>query len=200
MQSGEQQTIPARQGHAVRLAPGDQVAIVNTHGTQVLDTWAFAVDQPAEYMSMDHTRSVNSRWSPTIGTVFVSTRRRKMLTLIADTSLGVHDTLLCACSPEIYRELGCTGWHASCEENLNTALEAVGIVPPCVPAPLNLFMNVPIQYSGTLDRAPPTSRPGDRVVLRAEMALWLVLSACPQDITPINGAQRTPTDAHIMML
>jgi uncharacterized protein YcgI (DUF1989 family) len=200
MQSGEQQTIPARQGHAVRLAPGDQVAIVNTHGTQVLDTWAFAVHEPAEYMSMEHTRSVNSRWSPTVGTVFVSTRRRKMLTLVADTSPGVHDTLLCACSPEIYRELGCTGWHASCEENLKTALRAVGIVPPCVPAPLNLFMNVPIQCSGTLDRAPPMSRPGDRVVLRAEMALWLVLSACPQDITPINGAQRTPTDAHILML
>jgi uncharacterized protein YcgI (DUF1989 family) len=200
MQSGEQQTIPARQGHAVHLAPGDQVAIVNTHGTQVLDTWAFAVDEPAEHMSMEHTRSVNSRWSPTLGTVFVSTRRRKMLTLVADTSPGVHDMLLCACSPEVYRELGCTGWHASCEENLKTALETVGIVPPSVPAPLNLFMNVPIQCSGTLDRAPPTSRPGDRVVLRAEMALWLVLSACPQDITPINGAQRTPTDAHILML
>src|SRR3954451_15933301 len=131
--------IPARQGHAVRLAPGDQVAIVNTHGTQVLDTWAFAVDEVAEYMSMEHTRSVNSRWSPTVGTVFVSTRRRKMLTLVADTSPGVHDTLLCACSPEIYRELGCTDWHASCEENLKTALRALGILPPCVPAPLNLF-------------------------------------------------------------
>jgi uncharacterized protein YcgI (DUF1989 family) len=33
-------------------------------------------------------------------------------------------------------------------------------------------------------------------VLRAEMTLWLVFSACPQDITPINGALRAPTDAH----
>ena len=184
----------------MRLAAASQVAVVNTHGTQVLDTWAFAAEDPAEYMSMDHTRSVNSRWSPTIGTVFVSTRRRKMLTLVADTSPGVHDTLLCACSPEIYRELGCTGWHASCEENLKAALEGVGVVAPCVPAPLNLFMNVPIDRSGTLDRAPPASLPGDRVVLRAEMDLWLVLSACPQDITPINGAQRTPTDAQLLML
>lgn len=200
MQAGEQQIIPARQGRAVLLAAGDQAAIVNTHGTQVLDTWAFAADNPAEYMSMEHTRSVNSRWSPRVGTVFVSTRRCKMLTLVADTSPGVHDMLLCACSPEIYQELGCTGWHASCEENLKTALEAVGITAPCVPAPLNLFMNVPIESSGTLDRAPPASRPGDRVVLRAEMDVWLVLSACPQDITPINGAQRTPADAHLMLL
>jgi uncharacterized protein YcgI (DUF1989 family) len=200
MQAGEQQTIPAREGRAVRLAAGDQIAVVNTHGTQVLDTWAFAMDDPAEYMSMEHTRSVNSRWSPAVGTVFVSTRRRNMLTLAADTSPGVHDMLLCACSPEIYRELGCTGWHASCEENLKAALAAVGVVPPCVPAPLNLFMNVPIAPSGTLDRAPPASRPGDRVVLRAEMNVWLVLSACPQDVTPINGAQRTPMDAHILML
>jgi uncharacterized protein YcgI (DUF1989 family) len=200
MDAAPLETIPARQGRAVRLEAGERIAVVNTHGSQVLDTWAFAAAGPAEYMSMEHTRSTNSRWTPTVGAVFVSTRRRPMLTLIEDTSPGIHDTLLCACSPEIYRELGCSGWHASCEENLHAALAAVGVVAPCTPGPLNLFMNVKIAPSGTLDRAPPVSRPGDRVVLRAEMPLWLVFSACPQDVTPINGAARTPTDAHFALL
>ena len=191
--------IPARQGRAIRLASRSRIEVINTHGSQVLDTWAFAVSDAAEHMSMEHTRSVNSRWSVGPGMVFVSSRRRPMLTMIEDTSPGVHDTLLCACSPEIYRELGCTGWHASCEVNLHTALRSVGLVAPFTPGPLNLFMNVPISAAGALDRQSPVSRPGDRVVLRAEMDLWLVLSACPQDMTPINGALRTPTDAHFRL-
>ena len=57
-------------------------------------------------------------------------------------------------------------------------------------------MNVPWDGSGALDREPPQSRPGDRVRLRAEMDAIVVLSACPQDVTPINGAECTPRDAH----
>ena len=38
---GRRYTIPARQGRAVRLAKGQSIRIVNTHGTQVCDTWAF---------------------------------------------------------------------------------------------------------------------------------------------------------------
>ena len=188
--------IPAREGRAIRLAAGALIEVVNTHGTQVLDTWAFAASDPLEHLSMEHARSVNSCWRVRVGTVLVSSRRRPMLTLVEDTSPGVHDTLLCACSPEIYRELGCEGWHASCEENLHVALRAVGLSVPFTPGPLNLFMNVPLSADGTLDRLPPTSRPGDHVVLRAEMNLWLVFSVCPQDVTPINGTLRTPTDVH----
>ena len=85
---------------------------MNTHGSQVLDTWAFNAANPTEYMSMDHTRSVNSRWAVAVGLTFVSTRRRPMLTLIEDTTPGAHDTLLCACNAEIYHELGVAGHHA----------------------------------------------------------------------------------------
>jgi len=192
--------IPSRQGRAVRLEAQSLIEVINTFGSQVLDTWAFAVADPAEHMSMEHTRSVNSRWSVGQGTVFVSNRRRPMLSLVEDTSPGVHDISLPACNPEIYSELGCTGWHASCEENLHAALAEAGLAVPFTPGPLNLFMNVPLLPSGALDRQPPSSRPGNRVVLRAEMPLWLVFSACPQDMTPINGALRTPTDAHFRVV
>ena len=170
--------IPSRQGRAVRLDAPSLIEVVNTFGSQVVDTWAFAVTDPTEHMSMAHTRSVNSRWRVGQGTVFVSNRRRPMLSLVEDMSPGVHDILLPACSPEIYRELGCTGWHASCEENLHAALARADLAVSFTPAPLNLFMNVPLLSSGALDRQPPSSRPGDRVVLRAEMTLWLVFSAC----------------------
>jgi uncharacterized protein len=189
-------TIAARRGHGLRLAQGRSLRVINTHGSQVLDTWAFRDGDMREYMCMEHTRSLNSRWTIAVGSRLVSTRRRPMLTVVEDTSPGAHDTLLCACSPEIYAELGCTSYHDNCEDNLHAALRAMALQAPCTPPPLNLFMNVDALNDGTVLRAPPSSRPGDSIVLRAEMNVVVVFSACPQDITPINGLMRRPTDAH----
>jgi hypothetical protein len=194
--SGDEGVLLARRGTAIKVTQGQSLKVINTHGSQVLDTWAFNAADVSEYMSMDHTRSVNSRWAVAVGIVFVSTRRRPMLTLVEDSTPGAHDTLLCACNAEIYQELGVEGHHDNCEENLYAALAAVGLKPPCSPAPLNLFMNVPINLDGTVTRLPPSSRAADHLTFRAEMDLIVVFSACPQDITPINGLMRKPTDAH----
>jgi len=191
------ETIPARFGRAVAIAAGEVVDIINTYGMQAIDVWAFARQEPAEFMCMAHTRSVNSKLWPGVGEAFVSIRRRPMLRLLADTSPGVHDTLLCACNRAIYAELGCTTYHRSCEDNLHEALAAAGVQVAFTPAPLNLFMNVGVAPDGALIRGSPASRPGDRTVFRAEMDLFVVLSACPQDITPINGEERTPRDVEV---
>ena len=194
------QTIPACHGVAIELDVGSQIVVINTYGTQVLDTWAFSVADPAEYLSMEHTRSRLSRLSPGAGDSLFSNRRQSVLTMLEDTSPGIHDTLLCACNQEIYRELGCDESHRSCESNLHEALSTVGIEVSTTPAPLNLFMNVRVAPDGAIDRRPPQSRPGDRVRLRADMHVAIVFSACPQDITPINGAECTPRDAHYEMI
>lgn len=186
--------VPARHGRAVALAAGQVLEVINTHGTQVVDTWAFARPDPAEFMSMAHTRSVNSRLFPRLGEAFVSLRRRPMLRLLEDTSPGVHDTLLCACNRAIYAELGGTDDHRTCEDNLHEALAEAGLRIGFTPAPLNLFMNVGLAADGAVIRGVPASRPGDRIAFRAEMALLVVLSACPQDITPINSEARTPRE------
>jgi hypothetical protein len=38
------------------------------------------------------------------------------------------------------------------------------------------------------------------VILRARMDCIVAMSACPQDILPINGAARQITDAHYQVL
>ena len=190
------QTIPAGRGVAIVLSSGSEIIVINTHGTQVLDTWAFNLDDPSEYMSMEHTRSRLSRLSPRTGDKLFSNRRRPILALLEDTSPGIHDTLLWACNKEIYRELGCDDGHRSCESNLHEALSFIDHEIALTPAPLNLFMNVPVAPDGTIDRVPPQSRPGDLVRLQTVMNTIIVFSACPQDVTPINGAQCIPRDAH----
>lgn len=188
--------IPAARGMAATVSAGQQIKVVNSHGTQVLDTWAFNATDLTEHMSMAHTRSVNSTIYPAVGTVLVTSRRRPILTLLDDTSPGLHDTLLCACNLEIYRELGVEDYHRNCQDNLHEALAELGLTVTDTPNPLNLFMNTPVVESGAIDRRPPASKPGDYVLLRAEMDLVIAFSSCPQDITPINGPELTPRDAH----
>ncbi len=73
-------------------------------------------------------------------------------------------------------------------------LKKLGVDPPPPPAPLNIFMNIPVGPTGRLEIVPPVCEPGDYVVLRAEMDCIIALSACPHDIFPVNGADATPRD------
>ncbi|ANT63098.1 aminomethyltransferase (plasmid) [Salipiger sp. CCB-MM3] len=188
------QTIPAGHGVAVRLKPGETISIINTSGTQVVDTWAFAEGDIAHYMSMEHSRVENGRLCPQPGGSFFSNRRIEMLVMTEDTSSGVHDTIMAACDAERYKRLGCDASHRSCSQNLTEALERIGEVLSNIPQPLNLFMNIPITDDGQLIQGEPPSAPGDRVGLKALIPCIVAMSACPQDITPINGLK--PTDAH----
>jgi uncharacterized protein YcgI (DUF1989 family) len=69
-----------------------------------------------------------------------------------------------------------------------------------VPDPLNLFMNVPVGPSANLAFEPPISRPGSYVTITARMGLTLIVSACPQDLVPVNGALQIPSDLEIEVL
>ena len=190
--------VPARHGVAVRVKAGDALKVVNTYGNQVLDTWAFNASDLDEYMSMAHTRSRNSRIFVAAGDALVSNHRRTMLTIEEDSSPGRHDILLCACNIWIYRELGVTDYHRNCADNLHEGLASLGVAVPWTPSPLNLFMNVPVDADGRLDRVPPASRPGDHVLLRAAFEVIVAISACPQDITAVNAGE--PRDAEAIIV
>lgn len=189
-------TIPARKGAAARVRAGDKIRVVNTHGSQVVDTWAFAADDLTEFLSMEHTRAGLLRLNPKVGDTLLTNRRRSILTLVEDTSGGVHDTLMAACDRHRYRQLGVEGHHDNCTDNLHAAMAELGLEAPETPSPLNLFMNIPVTEGGTLAFEPPVSTPGSHVLLQAEIDLIIAFSACPQDIFPVNGVNRTPTEAH----
>jgi uncharacterized protein YcgI (DUF1989 family) len=188
--------IPARRGKAARLRAGQSVRVVNTHGQQVVDTWAFCAADLAEFMSMEHSRVAIGRIIPAVGDTFVTNRRRPILTLSEDTSGGIHDTLFAACDRWRYELLGCVGYHDNCTDNLAAALKELGLVPPETPAPLNLFMNIPVIDGNRVEIRPPVSTPGSHVSLLAKCDCIVAFSACPQDVVPINGLALTPTEAH----
>lgn len=190
------ETIPARRGRATHLKKGRSIRIVNTHGAQVVDTWAFTAGMLTEFMSMEHTRATLTKMVPHVGDGLYTNRRRRILTMTEDTSRGDHDTLIAACDSERYILLGVKEYHDNCTDNLFAAMQALGLAPPECPSPLNLFMHIPWTAAGKLSFEPPTTKPGDFVMLRAELDCIVVMSACPQDILPINGVAGTPTEAH----
>lgn len=160
---------------------------------------------PMEYLSMPHTHTATLHLVPQVSDTLVSNLRRPLVTLIEDTAAN-HDTVIAACDPQRYRELGVSKWeeHGSCAENLVLALKelnekaglkgnrAVGtdVTVNTVPAPLNLFMNIPWHGDeGTLDFEPPKGKKGEFVRLRAERDIVVVMSACPMDVTPVNGGK-----------
>ena len=193
-------TIPARRGKAAFVARSQTVRVVNTHGQQVVDTWAFRRDDLTEFMSMEHSRTSLGRIMPVVGQSMVTNRRRPILTLVEDTSGGIHDTLLAACDRYRYELLGCEEYHDNCTDNLAATLAELGLTPTETPSPWNLFMNIPVGADGSVSFEPPVSRPGDFVSLRAEMDCVVVFSACPQDVVPINGMDCTPTEAHFQVI
>jgi uncharacterized protein YcgI (DUF1989 family) len=188
--------VPARQGRAFRLSRCERLKVVNTHGSQVVDAWALAAPDLDEHLSAAHTRAMLERLRVAAGDHLYSDRRRPIMTLVEDTSPGVHDMLFPACDPVRYELLGHTGHHDNCRDNFHAALAELGLERAVVPSPLNLFMNVSSE-GGELELLPSVSNPGDHVVLRAERDLVVVLSACPQDIVPINGPALEPRDVGV---
>ena len=189
--------IPARSGKAARLAKGQTVKVVNTHGYQVVDFWAFNARDIREFMSMEHTRPRIEKLTPVPGDIMWTNRRRPILKVVRDTSPGVHDTTVAACCPVRYRQLGVTGYHESCQENLFLALKALHRTPSEVPCPFNLFQNSQYHPRRGLEFKPAVSKVGQYISFKAEMDCILVFSACPMDVIPVNSGK--PTEAHFQI-
>ena len=151
-------------------------------------------------MSALSYRPTLARIFPRAGDDLVTNRRRPILHFAEDTSPGVHDTLMAACDDYRYGLLGCTEYHDNCTDNLFAGLRKIGLTAPECPSPLNLWMNIPVDAEGNTTWGVPASKPGDYVVLRAEMDCVVAMSYCPQDILPINGEACNPTEAHYRIL
>ena len=155
----EARTIPARRGAAAFVRRGQMVQVINTHGEQVVDTWAFVRHDLREFMSMEHTRATLVKIMPAVGDCLFTTRRRPILKIVEDTSPGIHDTLMAACDSHRYGLLGCTGYHDNCTRppvggDARTRAHATGDAEPAQPVHEH-----PWRSGGELSFDPPSPGP-----------------------------------------
>ena len=188
--------IAAQTGTAFRIAAGQRLRICDPEGEQVSDLVSFAVEDAREWLSSGRSIDYANTIYLTRGHVLYSNRSRPMFTIEEDT-VGRHDFLLTPCSPETFSIIyGHQGHHPSCFENLWRNLARFAIAPDTIPTTFNVFMNVDVGPDGKLEIKPPRSRAGDHVVLRAEMDMFVGLTACSAEMS--NNYSFKPIDYEVL--
>jgi uncharacterized protein YcgI (DUF1989 family) len=186
--------IPARTGLALIMDAGQRIRIIDIQGGQPADFWAYNANDVGEYISAPHTRIGVMRLLPRPGEAFRTNHRREIIRIVEDP-VPVHDYHSAACDRWRYEELGHEGWHPSCQENLENALAKAGHTGAMTPQPFNIWTNFHLNEDGTFEIQRPATKAGDYITLQALMPSFVVISACPQDIT--LTANLDPTDLRI---
>lgn len=176
---------------AVLLAAGDQLAVTDVEGAQAVDFLAYAAEDTAERYHMPNTLKAAGTIHLTTGHTLYSDLAKPLLTITED-SFGGHDTLGGACSAVSNALLYGVENRPGCRESFLAALAPHGLDRRDIVPNVNLFMRVPVTPDGTAGIAPGASRPGERIVLRADRAVLVALSVCPQTLNPCNGFNPTP--------
>ena len=187
-------TIPARQGKAITLRRGQHQG--HQHPWPAGRRHLGLQQRRAQCMSMEHTRTALSRIMVRVGDSLVTNQRRPILTLVEDTSPGIHDTRI-ACDRYRYVLLGPT-YHETARIISPRLSQRWGYRRLRHPSPWNLFMNIPVQADGSLTFEPPVCKPS--YICYVPTGLRVAFSACPQDIVPINEVACTPTEAHLELV
>lgn len=188
--------IAPQTGQGLTLDKGQILRIIDPQGEQVSDLMAFARDNKDEWLSSGRSIDYANTLYLTTGHVLYSNRSRPMFT-IGEDQVGRHDFTLTPCSPEtfqiIYKN---TDYHPSCFENLVKALGPFGIQPDQIPTTFNVFMDVRFDpATGEMTISPPPSKPGQYTEFRAEMDLYVGVTACSAELS--NNGSFKPIDVEV---
>lgn len=180
--------IAARSGQAIEVKKNQRVTIIDIEGTQVVDFFAEAIQNPSEVLSAGVTIDVNESLRLKVGDQIYTNLYQPMFTVEAD-DVGEHDLIHPCCRPEMYDFFYRNGQgHPNCLENINKALDKqYDIIHP-----VNLFMYTKINTDGSISVEEPLSKPGDKVVLKAEMDVRLGIAACSVSESKCNGGKCSP--------
>lgn len=182
-------------GIGIAVEKGRFLKIIDPRGEQVSDLTAFAQTDVAEWLSSGRTIDYANTIYLSTGHTLYSNRSRPMFSIVEDT-VGRHDFLLTPCSPETFQIIyDVHEYHPSCFENLYTNLAQFDITPDMIPTTLNVFMNVSVLPSGELRIDPPPSKAGDYIILKAEMDLFVGVTACSAEKS--NNYSFKPIDVEI---
>jgi uncharacterized protein YcgI (DUF1989 family) len=182
-------------GYACSVGRGQIIRIACCDGPQVCDFNAFSADDPSEHFWSGRTRTLQGAHL-TVGDRLWSTepKMRPMFTIIADTvprpalpmNAAPHDLIYARCSASAWAlRLGHRN-APNCNDNLVSALTAIGFPTTHVHDAFNIFMTTGIDERQKLFFVEPTAREGDYVELHAEIDAVVALSCCPGGC---NGAQ-----------
>jgi uncharacterized protein YcgI (DUF1989 family) len=190
--------VPARHGRSFRVPKGALLEIIDVEGQQVADFISVIEGNRREWMSVTHTRSATQRLNLAVGDLIQTNWRRAIYEVISD-DVGIHDLINSMCDSRRYEIDYGVKDHRSCRSNFVEALAPWSYDEFEIPDDINIFQNAPVQPDRTFANEVPTSKPGDKIVLRALMdGIVAAISACPQDLNPCNGFHPSPILARVL--
>jgi hypothetical protein len=170
-------------GYATRvLARGTRLRLIDLYGDACASLLLFNTDMPIERLNIADTVKVQWNAYPGAGSVLLSDMGRVLASIVSDDA-GTHDAF-CGASNEAsnrrrYGEGHNSGAHPNARDRLLLGAARHGLgrrdVHPC----LNLFKGVRIEADGSVTPQLGPFAPGRTLVLRAEMALTIVIANCP---------------------
>jgi uncharacterized protein len=189
------ETLPSGLGFTHVVKKGQIFRIVDLEGNQAVDTLFYNADDPTERYSAVDTIREQANIYLTTGSRLLSTERRALMTIVADTC-GRHDTLGGACAAEsnqVRYAIDKKHMH-NCRDTflLTLATRCATMGKRDLTANINFFMNVPVTPEGALKFDDGVSGPGRYVEMRAEMDVRVLISNCPQLNNPCNAYNPTP--------
>ncbi|MCG8353333.1 MAG: urea carboxylase-associated family protein [Chloroflexales bacterium] len=159
--------LPPQTGFGLKLKHGQYLRVIDPEDAQVADLIAFAQHDITECLSSGRSFDYNGAIYLSEGHVLYSNRSNPMLSILTD-DVGRHDFLFAACSQEMFQiQYGIHEPHPNCLDNLTQALMRYGV----------------------------RSKPGDAIVLRAEMDLLVAVAACSAGVC--NGGRCKPIDLEV---
>lgn len=190
--------VPAGEGRAFGVPKGALLEIVDVEGQQVADFISIFENDPKEWLSATHTRSTTLRLNLNVGDRLQTNRRRDIWEIVSD-DVGMHDLITSMCDSRRYKIDYEVENHRSCRSNYVEALAPWGYEEWQIPDVINIFQNAPIRPDRTFGNEIPTSKPGDKLVMRALLdGIVAAISACPQDLNPCNGFHPSPILARVI--
>ena len=191
--------VPARHGRAFPVPKGALLEIIDPEGQQVADFISVIEGKPTEWLSATHTRSTTLRLNLKVGDRLQTNWRRDIYEVVSD-DVGMHDLITSMCDARRYKiDYGVEG-HRSCRSNFLEVLAPWGYEEWQIPDVINIFQNAPIHPDRTFGNEIPTSKPGDKIVLRALIdGIVAAISACPQDLNACNGFNPSPILARVIV-
>jgi urea carboxylase-associated protein 1 len=187
------EVIPAKGRWAREMAAGESLRIEDIEGQQAIDFICYSRANLAEKFWAAHTAKLAGTIYVTTGHVLYSDLANPMMTIVEDTC-GVNDVICGSCSAALDNlRYGPDKAVPGCMDNFEAAIEPWGLERRDIPMCLNIFLDYPVGEGGrvAMDREAP-SKPGDHIVLRAEMDVLAVISNCPQENNPCTGWNPSP--------
>jgi len=191
MSTVQEVVVPAREGRGVYVAAGQHLDIVDLEGHQVGDLIAWFSNDPTEYLSPTHTVSCNASIKLKTGSQLFSNRRNPVFTILRD-DVERHDIIVPCCDHERFKRDYDLDDHGHCLANLYQARDLLGETLDLQgEAAWNVFMHNRVTETGTVVTDRAAHEAGSTITLLVHQDLVVLLSACPQDLTPCNDFNPT---------